>query len=365
MRDNANQRTSNLELYRIIVMLFIVAHHYVVLSGLSDTDGPLQTNPLSANSIYLYLFGMWGKVGINCFLLITGYFMCTSSISVRKFLKLYLWIITYRVALTLIFCFSGIETLSIKTLIIFLPFSIIHSNYFTSAFMAWWLFIPFLNVLINNITKKLHIRLIALSILIFSIYPFVPKIVDIDNNPICWFSTLYFVASYIRKYPDSIYKEKSTWFWGCTTITLMTIAMLSVISVLFINSRLNMSMFQYFMVIDSCKPLALMIAVSSFLWFKNIKMKYSKIINILGGASFGVFLIHSGSFAMINWLWKDTVDCIGHYDISLLSLIGYSVSTIVLIYLLCAIIDFYRLSLLEKPFFKWYDSKFSDNKKIE
>lgn len=33
---NNKVRNSNLELYRIIVMLLIVAHHYVVNSGLID-----------------------------------------------------------------------------------------------------------------------------------------------------------------------------------------------------------------------------------------------------------------------------------------------------------------------------------------
>ena len=73
-------RSSNFELYRIICMMMIVAHHYVVLSGLTNPGSPLLQDPLSSNSIWLYLFGMWGKTGINCFLMITGYFMCTSSI---------------------------------------------------------------------------------------------------------------------------------------------------------------------------------------------------------------------------------------------------------------------------------------------
>ena len=61
-------RRSNLELYRIIVMLLIVAHHYVVNSGLIDV---MEENPLSSKSLYLYMIGMWGKTGINCFVLIT------------------------------------------------------------------------------------------------------------------------------------------------------------------------------------------------------------------------------------------------------------------------------------------------------
>ena len=79
-------RSSNLELYRIILMLGIIAHHYVVNSGLKEL---MAANPTSLNSIYLYIFGWFGKTGINCFLLITGYFMCKQNFSWQKLLKLY------------------------------------------------------------------------------------------------------------------------------------------------------------------------------------------------------------------------------------------------------------------------------------
>ena len=61
------KRDSNLELFRIITMLLIVAHHYVVNSGLTAANGPIQADPLSGRSIFLLLFGAWGKTGINCF----------------------------------------------------------------------------------------------------------------------------------------------------------------------------------------------------------------------------------------------------------------------------------------------------------
>ena len=82
------ERRSNLELYRIIAMLFIIAHHYVVHSGLRGLES-IRLDPMSFHSQFILLFGAWGKIGINCFVLITGYFMCTRSISLRKFLKLF------------------------------------------------------------------------------------------------------------------------------------------------------------------------------------------------------------------------------------------------------------------------------------
>ncbi len=40
-------RDSNIELYRIISMLLIVAHHYVVNSGLIGAGGPIYADVLS------------------------------------------------------------------------------------------------------------------------------------------------------------------------------------------------------------------------------------------------------------------------------------------------------------------------------
>ena len=48
-------RDSNLELYRIIVMMVIVAHHYVVNSGLLEV---METNLSSNRTLFYYLFGL-------------------------------------------------------------------------------------------------------------------------------------------------------------------------------------------------------------------------------------------------------------------------------------------------------------------
>ena len=50
-------RDSSLELFRIITMFLIVAHHYVVNSGLMVEDGPILTFPTSMHSLFLLMFG--------------------------------------------------------------------------------------------------------------------------------------------------------------------------------------------------------------------------------------------------------------------------------------------------------------------
>ena len=135
----SKQRFSNIELFRIISMLLIVAHHYVVNSGISEV---MYKDPGSLKSLYLYIFGMWGKTGINCFVFITGYFMCQSRITLRKFMKLLLWIYFYRFAIYLIFSITGYQPFSVKSLLmLFLPFRNITDG-FTSCYLVFFLFIP-------------------------------------------------------------------------------------------------------------------------------------------------------------------------------------------------------------------------------
>ena len=91
------KRDSNLELFRCITMLLIVAHHYVVNSGLLSLESPVWNKPTSWQTIFLLDFGAFGKTGINCFLLITGYYMCKSSITPRKYFRLLAQIYFYRI----------------------------------------------------------------------------------------------------------------------------------------------------------------------------------------------------------------------------------------------------------------------------
>ena len=143
-------------------MLLIVAHHYVVNSGLLDV---MAQNSLSSHSIYLYLFGMWGKTGINCFVLITGYFMCKSRITCRKYLKLLLEVLFYNIICWSMFTFTGYEHFSIKSLVMAMMPIVGISDGFTSCFLIFYLFIPFLNILLGQLDRKKHTSLLALSLI--------------------------------------------------------------------------------------------------------------------------------------------------------------------------------------------------------
>lgn len=169
--NTARCRNSNLELYRIIVMLLIIAHHYVVNSGLI---GVLQEAPFNATSVSLLLFGAWGKTGINCFIMITGWFMCKSTFTLRKFLKLYMQIVFYGVIIYGIFCITGHEEFRLITAALKLfPIKSINQG-FISCFLVFYLLIPFINIFIQNLNKRLHGVLLIILLTVYTLLPTFP-----------------------------------------------------------------------------------------------------------------------------------------------------------------------------------------------
>lgn len=344
-------RNSNLELYRIIVMLLIVAHHYVVNSGLMDV---LDQQPLSGKSLFYYWFGMWGKTGINCFVLITGYFMCKSSITIRKFLKLLLQIEFYKIIIYAIFVLSGYEQLTLKGIAkAFLPVYDISKD-FSQCFLLFYLCIPFLNVLIQNLDKAKHLRLLLLCLMIYTLFSTVPKF-GVTMNYVSWFAVLYILASYLRLYGltppyRKIFTNISTTSqWGIFALLSVLVSMASVIATLYVDKKYGLTIHPYRWVSDSNTLLAVITSVCLFMFFKDIKLKYHPLINVVGSCTFGVLLIHANSDTMRQWLWRDFLDNAGHYTSGHFAL--HAVLSVILIFIICAIIDYLRQRTVENWLF--------------
>ena len=338
-------RNSNLELYRIIVMLLIVAHHYVVHSGLLDV---LEQETLSGKSLFYYWFGMWGKTGINCFVLITGYFMCKSSITFHKFIKLLIEIELYKLIIYLAFILFGNEVFSLTKLTgELLPHNI--STEFSSCFLFFYLCIPFLNILISNLDKSKHLKLLLLSLTIYTLYSTLPFFY-VRMNYVSWFCVLYILASYIRFYGFNISHN----LWGRLSLASISISMLSVVVSVYLSKNYGLlSKEPYHWVQDSNTLLAVVTAVCSFMYFKDIRIKYNAFINTVAACTFGVLLIHDNSHIRY-WLWKNVLDNVNHYYTNTFFI--YAIFSVLLVFSICALIDYLRQRLIERRLMSYIDS---------
>lgn len=343
-------RDTNLELFRIFAMIAIVAHHYVVTSDLNDFPALIQ-NQFSLKSLFYLLLGSWGKVGINCFVFITGYYMCKSSITLRKFLKLLLEVLFYNVIIYMIFLFTGYEPFSIKTFFKdLLPIYAINKS-FVGCYLIFFLLIPFLNILVNNMDEKKHKILVCLLLLFFVVLGSVPNF-QVTFNYVTWFCVLFIIASYIRLYPKPIFKN--TKFWLMVFIVSGLLAVASIVLLAFIGNKIGVFVPGFF-VVDSNKIFAVMLGISSFMLFKNLKIKYSPFINTVATTTLGVCLIHANSYTMLRWLWKDI--CKNTYVFSLDMFWLYTILTILALFAVCSFIDYLRMKFIEQPLFNLLSRK--------
>lgn len=349
------ERDSSIEMLRIITMIIIIAHHYVVNSGLIDI---ILQDPMSLKSLALLMFGWGGKYGINIFVMITGYFMCTSNISLKKFLKLFMEIEFYNIVIYTIFMVTGYMDFSLKEFIkTVFPVWDIGVGFYTS-YLVFYLFIPSLNKLIKGMTDKQHIKLIYLCVIIFTIFPSI--LINVPIGYVGWFMIIYFIGSYIRLYPKKILEN--TRFWGILSICLLIISWISIVFCIWLNSR-GLKIGVYHFVADCNKVLALVPAITTFLFFKNLHLGYNKIINNIASTTFGVLLIHANSDIMRSWLWKDMLSNTGMYETKYTLL--HACLTVLIVYMVCSLMDYLRIISLERPMIQFLDKVIDHkNKKI-
>lgn len=347
-------RQSNIELLRIVLMLLIIAHHYVVNSGLMSI---INNHGVGPRSIFLLSISAFGKIAINCFVLVTGYYMCKSRITMKKFLKFILEVLFYYIVIYLVFVFMGYAKFSLQDFFIqLLPVKSITTD-FTSAYIVLFLLIPFINIFIKNISKRQHLTILAILLFIYTILGNIP-IIHVSLNYVSWFFIVYLIGSYLRLYPTKLSTNKK--FWCFTFISTTFLSILSVILGLVIHQT-DKTFFVYYFVADSNKILAVITSISVLMFFKNLNIKYNKYINWLAASTFGVLLIHAHGPIMRRWLWNDLFKNPQMYGETSLPL--HAVCATLIVYISCIIIDKLRIYLIEQPLFSKLSSVIKKTKK--
>ena len=357
--DPGRVRDSGIELLRIISILLIVCHHYVANSGLADAAGPLYAGTLTGRSLFLALFGMWGKIGINCFIMITGYFMCKSRITLRKFVKLAAEILFYRIVIYAIFILTGYASFKTADLIKTVLLITKVDKGFTSCYLLFFLCIPFINVLLSHLNEREHLRLCGLGLLIYTFFGTFRPILSVTMNYVSWFIVVYIIAAFIRMYPPAWSEDPA--FAKKALAVLVSVDIVSVVFCFILVRKLGKTHGIWQFVTDSNTLLAVLTGIAAFLFFRNLKMAYHKWINTVAASVFGVLLIHASSDTMRQWLWGDLLHNVEMYESLLLPF--HAVGSVIAIFIVCILIDMVRIRLLERPFMRIWD-RYNDRAEI-
>lgn len=223
-------RQSNAEMLRLIAMFIIVLHHFAVHCCYPNTLYFTYDTLDQAVILYGYSFLF---IGVNLFLLISGYFSIKAS--VRGFLKLYLIMsfygFLYAITTFIIPNWGHISFLDFirSILMTFFPFDRMNL-WFMSCYLGLFLLSPLLNIVRNHMSKKQYqfaLVLLTLTNVYLAWFEGI-RILNQEGSSLSQMVYCYFIGGYIRKYitEDSLkkYRRKAliTLLFAATIWGLMT-----------------------------------------------------------------------------------------------------------------------------------------------
>lgn len=342
---SAKIRNSSLELLRIISMVFIIMHHYAIHGGFA-----IQALPLGVNKILLEVLLVGGKLGVNCFVMITGYFMVNSKFSMKKLINLLCSVTVYCFIIQVVFTLFHLAPFSRGAVFESLLPVLFGKYWFATAYVLLFILSPFLNQLIHSMNQKMHFRLICVLGLIWCALPSLRAYVapaahlgwsDLDWTNLGWFIFIYSIAAYIRLYPNG-YTDKCRlnfcMFGLFYAVMILQMNVFYALGGAFQGQALRVS--------DMNNVLLLFSSLTLFLAFKNFKMKPSKGINTLASTMFAVYLIHDNRLVR-PFLWKTLFKNASYAESPFLFLHAFFAAASV--FCVCVVLGFVMQRAAEKP----------------
>lgn len=290
------QRYSNIELLRLVLMMMVVLLHFN-----NDTMGGafVFARNYPIDNFVLHFLESLGVCAVNCFMIVSGYFLYTNTkIKFGKVLDILLIVVFYRYIDYLCKVAFNQEIFSIKSLIV----CALPANYFAIFYVICYMLSPYVSRIYRDLSDNKADFLTAIILVLFILIPTLSDIandLNILKNPgylspistggngagytIVQFLFCLSLGMWIRK-REKQYKAYILLSGYLISSLILTIGI----------SKLP-SLYNY------CSLLTVINAVCLFMLFQKIHIQNSA-INYASKSCFAIFCIHTSGFA--NGLWR-------------------------------------------------------------
>lgn len=340
MQETRKERNSNIELLRIIAMFFIIMSHCSVHGIGYDIKSDFTINKLA-----LYWFRL-GNLGVNIFVIISGYFLVNSLHPRRSLSKFLAQVWFYSVGCLLFYLVYSGGGLSVKSVVkevIQAVFPTVCEQYwFFTAYIVLLLLSPYINILLNNFSQKQHKGFLIVTGILWCIIPtFTTR--KMFGTQIPMFLMLYSIGAYLRKYPENRFSDRK--FAVTLTAASFVLLFLSSVVISFLNNYIDFLNGHESVFYSRNSLLIILCAVGLFSSFAYAKPFYNKGINKVAGCVFGIYLIHDNRFIR-GLLWKNWLP--NFMYINRVYFIPVMLLSVCIVFIVGAIIEFLRKVLIEK-----------------
>lgn len=319
----AAARNANFELLRIISMIFILYHHFARQTKwdfgdtrTKDKQGKLLPPDKRYFTTFRHLFiiylGCLGKVGVHVFILLSGYFYNTRSASLKSIIRLYYRTVTWTWSILAIMYFfiRGIWWNDFKSQ----AWPVLSGQYwYVSTYFLIMIFTPALGLLVKHLSQRQLAGTVTTLLLAISVTRYFPMTHRIHEFFYCRFMllfVLYLVGAYFSQYPKTL-KNVPAYCWGgalwmLNLIDFYTLYYFNNYKSEFLakNGRDNCD--DKLLMASDYSPLALLMAISLFLWARKLDLdntRIAKYICFFSSLTFGVYVAHE-NLLLRPYLWK-------------------------------------------------------------
>ena len=306
MHKSTQNRNSNIELLRAISMFMVILIH--LMTKTSVLWEMHSDQPVYYISWFLYALCM---TGVNCYVLISGYFGTESEFKFDKLIRIYFQVLFYSIGIAVIMRICHFD-LKDGWLNVLLPVTR-REYWFATVYLGLYCLTPFLNLALKNISEKQLRQLLFVLGILFSI---IPTFLYADNwladggaYGVVWFVFLYLMGGYIKKYYANGRPKSGFYYLLCililpvSKIIVLLIGKINVISALLSEDKI--SKISELLYCFNSLP-AVCASIFLFMAFCSIEIKNEnvcKIINSVGSLTFGIYLIHNNR-NLSGHLWK-------------------------------------------------------------
>lgn len=289
------KRNSNIELLRIIAMILIVLNH------LSYHGGGFSQS-LGFNHYLNSILICGGKFGVAIFVIIGSFFMIKKSPSVNSIISL--WIKTFFVSLffgVIEIITSGFSIVSfIKSCLPFFTATL----WFVTEYIILMILSPFLNVLINKLSKCQYALLMVILLIVCSIIPTLKLGGDIFLNEFVWFIFLYLLVGFLSLHTKITKMGNKKYY----LIFISLVAYIAICAIICCFGE------DYLFIRSSGSFLILVSSICLFFFAVNFEERNNSVINFVAKSTFLVYLLHDNS--MRDYIWHNVFKTQLWYDSS-------------------------------------------------
>lgn len=338
-----DKRNFGLDILRILSMYFVVILHILGQGGILGS-----VEFLSPTYAAGWLMEIVSLTSVNVFGMLSGYMLIKkNSLPIYKLMSQWIKVVFYGFLWVLIFTIWRGNVGVVNWVEALCPVTFGQYWYFT-AYFCIYLFAPFLNSMINNLSNNNLVKLSSIIFVLFTIMQTISYSRDIYhlNNGSCvfWLLLMYVIGAVIRKVSVKITRRQAClMFSGCILLTLA-----SKYGGAYLIWHLLSEHKESNFLIGYTSPTIFVASVALLYIFLEIRIDnkfLQRILTYLSIASFDVYLFHNNQL-VYNIIFKDLFIGFSHY--SAVKLIAFVVATGICIYLFSSMVGLIRTFIFKK-----------------